>query len=173
MSRLFFLTLLAGTALAVQASPVTFPSGFVPFTSIDYVTAPLANGDRLVLGNSFLAAQSTIDSIPLPTAAGQVFTDTSIELAPGQLFSDVYVQTAADRVGDYSEFIGHLTDPLTGNQFPGGVIPASRLFGLYAFRLAPGATTPTPEPASFALIGMGALLVLSRAIRRSRQSSTD
>ncbi len=169
MSRLFSLTLFVGTALAVQASPITFPSGFVPFTSIDYVTAPLANGDRLVLGNSFLAAASIIDSIPFPTSASQVFTDASIQLAPGQFFSDVYVPTAADRAGAYFEFSGLLTDPLTGAPFPGGFIPSSRLFGLYAFRLAPGAAIPTPEPISFALLGI-ALLLVPFAIRRGPKS---
>ncbi len=151
---IFFL----GAVTSIQASPTIFPAGFVPFTSIDSVSRPLSNGDRLVLGNSYLAAISTIQAIPLPSSPNEVFANTSIELAPGQFFANVYVPTAQDRVGDYSQFNGLLIDPLTGLPFPGGIIPVSRLFGLYAFRVGPGSAA-VPEPASFALLALGALLL--------------
>ena len=147
-----------GALINIQASPTVFPAGFVPFTFIDSVSTPLSNGNRLVLGNSYLAAVSTIQTIPLPSFPNEVFANTSIELAPGQFFTNVYVPTAQERAGDYSQFNGLLIDPLAGLPFPGGIIPVSRLFGLYAFRVGPGSAA-VPEPASLALLALGALLV--------------
>ena len=171
MRTLLLLAFLIGVETSIQASPIAFPAGFVPFTSIDYVTRPLPDGDRLVLGESYLAAARVIQTIPLPSLLNEVFSDAFIQLAPGQFFSNVYVPTARDRAGDYSEFGGLLTDPLTGAPFPGGIIPVSRLFGLYAFRLGP-ASTATPEPTSFALLVLGALFGFI-ALRRKHCRGED
>ena len=170
MSRLFFLTLLLGTVVGLQASPIPFPAGFIPFSSIDYVTAPVQNGDRLVLGNGSLNTLIGINAIPFPSSSGQIFASSSIELAPGQVFSNVYVPTPADRSGAYPEFAGLLIDPVTGQPFSGGIIPSSLLFGYYAFRLAPGATTPTPEPASWALLVTGVSIFFLSKLRLARKA---
>ena len=168
MSRLFFVGLLVIAAVGLQADPIAFPTGFVPFTSIEYITSPIANEDRLVLGDASLETSMELQSITFPLSLGQVFSDSQIQLAPGQYFSQVYVPTALDRVGAYPDFAGLLIDPLTGLPFPGGFIPTSRLFGLYAFRLAPGATTLSPEPASFVLIAAGAALIFLNRLRLMR-----
>jgi hypothetical protein len=168
MKRLTFLALLAGIGLGLQADPIAFPAGFVPFTSIEYVTRALPNGDRLVLGNASLETLHELLSIPLPTEANQIFSNSQIELAPGEYFTQVYVPTPLDRIGAYPEFAGLLIDPVTGAPFPGGYIPTSKLFGYYAFRLAPGAITPTPEPGSFVLIAAGAALIFLTRLRCTR-----
>ncbi len=169
MNKLLLLTVFATAAMGLQADPIAFPPGFVPFTSIEYVTSALPNGDRLVLGNAPLPTLKELQSIPYPSSLGQVFSDSQIQLAPGQYFSDVYVPTPADRVGYYPEFAGLLIDPSSGTPFPGGIIPTSRLFGYYAFRLAPGVITPTPEPTSFLLIAAGAALLFLNPLRRIRR----
>ncbi len=122
-----------------------------------------------MLGDAPLETLIELNSIPFPSSLGQVFSDSQIQLAPGQYFSQVYVPTALDRAGAYPDFAGLLIDPLTGLPFPGGFIPVSRLFGYYAFRLAPGATIPTPEPASFVLIAAGASLVFLNRLRLMRR----
>ena len=167
MNKFLFLAVLFGIALGTQAASIAFPAGFVPFTSIYYVTQPLPDGDRLVLGNSFLAAHMTIFSLPLPSA-GQVFSDSSIELAPGQFFSGVYVPTMNDRYDYYPDFAGLLIDPRNGFAFAGGIIPQSISFGFYAFRLAP-LTTPTPEPGTMVLFAAVAALTIIRGGLRVRR----
>ncbi len=165
MNKFLFLSLLFGTALGTQAASIAFPAGFVPFTSIEYVTAPLADGERLVLGDSFPEAHRTIFSLPLPSSPGQVFADSSIELAPGQFFSGVYVPTTNDRYGYYPDFAGLLIDPRNGSPFAGGIIPQAVIFGLYAFRLAPVAL-PTPEPAGIPLFAVGVALAALWKLRK-------
>jgi hypothetical protein len=126
------LTLCPGAARACQP----FPSGLIPFSSISYVTAARSNGDRLVVGYT---TQSQIALVPLPNTTNDTFCDSTVQLAPGQYFSNVYVPTAAERFGDNSGFPSLLYDPLTGLPFPAGIIPASRLYGLFAWRIGPAA----------------------------------
>jgi hypothetical protein len=127
----------------------------VPFTLIDYITAPDTSGIRLVFGNSTLAAFS-IRSLPLPSSPNEAFSNTSIELAPGQFFSDVLVPTSAERGGDFRDFGGIITDPLCGCPFPGNIVPAVLLGRFYAFRLAPASAVP--ESSSLVDLALGGIL---------------
>ena len=160
-----FCLLLANSAL--QATPIAFPSGLVPLTSIEYSSAPDANGIRLVLGDSTFQAFAALRSLPAP-ADGQQFSDSSIELAPGQFFSNVYVPTAAELEGNFQDFGGAVIDPFSGQPFPGNLIPTSRLGGIYAFRVGPAAA-PVPEPGSLytlslLAIALGARLLVRRVV---------
>ncbi|MFL6417676.1 MAG: putative Ig domain-containing protein [Bryobacteraceae bacterium] len=119
---------------AAQAGSKAFPAGLVPFTSIASVTGPAGNGDRIVLGNA--TGSGILSGILPPTLPGEVFTDASVQLAPGQVYANVYVPTAAERTGDFSMFPVPIIDPATNQAFPNNRIPVSRLFGLYAFRVA-------------------------------------
>ena len=129
---------LAETLGAQSSSPcVDLPASYVPFASIEYVTAPIANGDRLVAG-----ALSTPDGLrlvaglPMPAAPNQTFCGRT-QLAPGAFYPTVYVPSAEERAGDYHAFSGLLRDPENNQPFPGGIIPASRLGGVYAWRIGP------------------------------------
>ena len=125
--------LISGTT---RAAYWAFPKEWIPFTSIYYVTEPNANGDRLVVGRGGGPSEfhRLLQQIPLPTSVGDVFSDTVIELAPGKFFTGVYVPTAMERSGDFSYF-GPFNDPKTQAPFPGSIIPPSRLYNPYAFRI--------------------------------------
>ncbi len=140
------------TWTATQAGSLAFPASLVPFTSVVSITGPTASGDRLILGNASSAA--ILQNMPSPNLPGghEVFADASIQLAPGQSFSNVYVPTAAERNGDFSDFPLPIIDPLSGVAFPNNIIPESRLFGLYAFRVASGRL-----PAGLAMSSTGVL----------------
>ncbi len=158
LSRLVFPGLCLVLASArIHASPIAFPSGFVPLTSIES-TSPAPSGVRLILGYSTFPAFATIRSLPLPSTTGEQFSEASIQLAPGQFFSNVYVPTNAERFGDFRDFDGVVLDPLSGQPFPGNIIPTSVLGGIYAFRVGPAA--PAPEPSSLYEIGWGAAVIL-------------
>ena len=157
--------------LAKPAFSASFPTTFIPFTSIASETTS-SNGDLLILGYTSAEAQAGINALPLPSLINEKFTDASVQLAPSQYFSNVYIPTPAARVGDYSSFSGTLIDPLTAMAFPGNIIPASRLFGtngLYAMRVGPQASAATPEPATFGLI---ALTGLAAGLLRLRRRNT-
>jgi len=128
-----FCMLISGTTRAASRD---FPKGWIPFTSIYYVTEPNANGDRLVVGKGGGASDfyRLLQQISLPTSTGETFSDTVIELAPGKFFTGVYVPTAQEKSGDFSNF-GPFTDPKTQAPFPGSFIPSSRLYDPYAFRI--------------------------------------
>jgi hypothetical protein len=127
---------------------VAFPAGVAPFSRIDYISLPNSSGDRLVVGS--LASQSLLSAIPLPSATNQRYCGP-VELMPG-LAAIAYVPSPAERSGDFSPFAGILVDPLThsfdplrGSPFPGGRIPASRLFPCVADAAgAVGTTCSTP-----------------------------
>jgi len=112
-----------------------FPAGYIPFSSIYYVTPPDAHGDQLVVGKMTLAAWNQIGSFPLPGLPGETFTDGSVQLAPGVYFSGMYLPIAAERLGDFSAFGGALIDPASGTRFPHNMIPVIRIPDPWAFRV--------------------------------------
>ena len=126
--------------LFLAASPLmfsqcqTFPSGLIPFSSVTYVTAPNFAGDQLVVG-ALQGGLNTISRLTLPESNEQQYCD-SLQLAEGQFYVSVYVPTAQERSGNFSQFSGLLVDPVTNQPFAGGVIPPNRLGSLYAFRIA-------------------------------------
>jgi uncharacterized protein (TIGR03437 family) len=119
--------------------PITFPAQFVPFASIYYVTAANAAGDHLVVGAlaGGPSGLGAIANIPLPSVLNQTFCDAQVQLAPGQLYPNVYVPTAAERAGMFSAFAGLLVDPASNQPYSGGVIPATILGSVYAWRIGP------------------------------------
>jgi hypothetical protein len=111
--------------------------------------------------------------VPLPNASApagqQLFNDRHIELAPGQFFDDVYVPTALERTGNFSDFTGLLIDPLTGNPFSGGIIPANRIGSPAALRICDNCAgeNVVPEPNTFGILG-SALSLLGVLYARGR-----
>ncbi len=140
----------------------------MPLTSIEYTSAPDANGIRLILGDSTLQAFRILRSLPA-ASAGQQFSDASIELAPGQFFTNVSVPTPAELNGDFRDFGGPVLDPISRQPFPENIIPAALLGGFYAFPVGPAAPVPEPEALyTFTLGASGMALTLLRR-RRSLQ----
>ena len=121
-----------------NAFPVTSP----PFSSIFYVTAPNANGDRLVVGaptGGTPAFITALNLVPAPNATNQEFCDF-VQLVTG-VQALAYVPTAAERGGNFSAFASLFIDPLTGLLFPGGIIPLSRS-DVWAWRVPGNAFSP-------------------------------
>ncbi len=118
-----------------------FPSGFVPFTSVFYITAPNSSGDVLVVGSMTTANFSSLSGVALPNAVNQQFCDP-VTLAPG-LTVRAYVPTAAERGGTFSAFASLLVDPVPGGvTYSGGTIPLGSSLGdapsVFAWRIPPG-----------------------------------
>jgi hypothetical protein len=186
---LLALALLVPSAFCT-ADPTTFPQGFTPFTSLDYRTFTDQNGYSLVVGEI-----TTLDGMnnlwnylsSLPALSGnQHYANQPIELAPGVFFTNVLVPTSDERQGNFGDFGGPIYDPMTGTPgtatqfaayydltpanykpFSGNIIPMSRLFGIYAFRVGPDVSS-VPEPAAFLLLALGMTpLVIRRAVARS------
>ena len=121
-----------------QSTCVNFPAGFIPFSSISYVTAADAAGDHLVVGVPAPSALSLINaSIPLPAFTNQTFCDAQVQLAPQQLYPNVYVPTAAELSGNFSAFSGLLVNPATNVAYPNGAIPTGQLANVFAWRIGP------------------------------------
>ena len=97
-----FLLVAAGllsTVFSGQAASITFPAGYVPFTSIYYESGPDQNGYSIVEGvlttiNQNGALYEYLLSLPALSDT-QAYTNPSIELAPGLFFSNVLVPTSA------------------------------------------------------------------------------
>jgi hypothetical protein len=124
-----------------QTTCINFPSGFIPFSSISYVTAADSAGDHLVVGVPAPGALALISAnIPPPAFTNQTFCDAQVQLAPGQYYPNVYVPTAQEVAGIFSAFAGLLTIPGTSQPFPNGVIPASQLTSVFAWRIGPAQT---------------------------------
>jgi len=115
---------------------IPFPSGFIPFSSIYYVTAANGAGDHLVVGTPAPGALATIDNIPLPAFSNQTFCDSQVQLAPQQYYPSVYVPTADESGGNFAAFNGLLVNPVTNQPYPNGVIPPSQLNQVFAWRIA-------------------------------------
>jgi len=120
-----------------------FPASVVPFGTVYYISAPNAQGDRLVVGE-MVGRQMILDQIPLPSVANQRFCG-SVELAPG-FFVEAYVPTQQERSGDFNAFGVPLLDPITrrfdfssgeffADPFPGNIVPLSRFYFLPAWRI--------------------------------------
>jgi hypothetical protein len=113
-----------------------FPVATPPFSSIFYVTAPNADGDRLVVGaptGGFDSIRRAMSYIPVISFPNEAFCDF-IQLAPGMQVAS-YVPTVAERTGDFSAFTGLLVDPATGQPVPNGVIPFSPTPSFWAWRV--------------------------------------
>jgi uncharacterized protein (TIGR03437 family) len=80
---------------------------------------------------------TAIANIPLPSVLNQTFCDAQVQLAPTQFYPNVYVPTAAERAGIFSAFAGLLLDPASNQPYPNGVIPATILGSVYAWRIGP------------------------------------
>src|SRR5580698_3926656 len=126
--RLTRLAVLTGSICAAaygQATCISFPSGFVPFSSISYVTAANSAGDHLVVGVPAPGALAFITAnIQPPAFTNQTFCDAQVQLAPQQFYPNVYVPTTAEVGGNFSAFSGLLTIPGTSAPYAGGVIPS-------------------------------------------------
>jgi predicted phage baseplate assembly protein len=101
----------------------------MPFSSIAYVTDANANGDQLVVGTP----SGSLATLPLPTVANQQYSD-EVELAPG-FYASAYVPSSAERSGDFGPFTGLLVDPSNNQPYTDGVIPASALATVFAWRI--------------------------------------
>ena len=123
-------------ARAFGQSCISFPSGFIPFSSIDYVTAADSAGDHLVVGVPAAGILSALNAIPLPSSPNQTFCDAQVQLGPQQFYPNVYVPTSMERAGIFSAFAGLLLNPATNQPYPQGVIPASQLNSVFAWRIA-------------------------------------
>lgn len=136
-----------GVLLGQTPQCAPFPTGFMPFAAI-YTVFGTPGNNQLVAGVPGSGGYDSITlQLPLPAAPGQMFCGNSIELAPGRFFEGVYVPTAREREGDYSQStdvagrVITLYDPLSGGQtsgpvpFPANIVPASRLNGLFAIRV--------------------------------------
>jgi hypothetical protein len=129
------------TALDIQVVPNTatcaqFPTQLIAFTKVYGVTAAIADGDRLVVGDPASPFWSTV----WPDLSTPLFTNEqycgAVTLAPA-CAATAYVPTQAERVGDFSAFASVLAAPGIG-PFPGGIIPQSMLGpgGAWAWRVS-------------------------------------
>ncbi len=138
-TRCWLLAAFTLTGCFGQSTCPNFPAGFVPFSSISYVTPADAAGDHLVVGVPGPGAVAMIASLPLPASTNQMFCDAQVQLAPQQFYSNVYVPTAAEQAGNFSAFSGLLVNA-SGQVVPGGIIPLSLQGTLFAWRI--GAAQP-------------------------------
>jgi hypothetical protein len=129
------------TVTPQTASCATYPSGFVPFTSVAYQTAADSAGDTLLVGTVSQANLAMINNLPLPTSSNQQFCG-AVNLGGGYTVQ-AYVPTQAERAGNFSPFSGLLIDPLNNMVFPDGIIPVSLLGQVYAWRI-PAQAVNTP-----------------------------
>lgn len=125
----------AGASGSGSSACIPFPSGFIPFTSISYVTAANSAGDHLVVGVPSPGLFEALANLPLPGFANQTFCDTQVQLAPGQYYPSVYVPTADESGGNFSAFAGLLVDPGTNQPYPNGIIPSGALASVFAWRI--------------------------------------
>ena len=141
ISRTAYLPALVCACAYGQSASISFPSGFIPFSSISYVTAADSAGDHLVVGVPAPGALASITAnIQPPALTNQTFCDAQVQLAPQQFYPNVYVPTAAEVGGNFSAFSGLLTIPGTTVPYAGGVIPASQLASVFAWRIGPAHT---------------------------------
>ena len=138
--------------------------GVIRHDLLHYVTEPDANGARLLAGEASTDRVNQILAgfyqIPLPAYPNQRFCG-ALDIAPG-VRAEVFVPTAAEKGGNYSQSGLVVWDPMTrqvlpdGTEqmmpFPGNIVPLSRLQPgtVFAWRLAnllpsnPGVSPPQP-----------------------------
>jgi len=99
---------LVSQRLLAQTCP-WFPGGF---SLIRYISAPNAQGDRLVVGDmpERIRIGQGQNPFPLPSFPNQKFCG-SVQMAPG-LFMEAYVPTQQELSGDFSTFGTPLLNPL-------------------------------------------------------------
>src|SRR5271154_1305799 len=140
--RLAFLFCLVLMGAWGQSTCVPFPPGFIPFSSISYVTAANFAGDHLVVGIPAPGALAAISAnVPAPPFTNQTFCDATVQLAPQQFYPNVYVPTAAELTGNFSAFAGLLVNAANGQPYPNGQIPQSQLANVFAWRIGPAQVT--------------------------------
>lgn len=142
------------------------PRGAVRFDVLEYVTNANSHGVRLLSGrrSSERISQilTSISSLPSPAFPNQKFCG-GIDVAPG-VRAEVFVPTAAERQGDYSQTDIALWDWATrtilqdGSEimfpFPGNIVPlamqdATHIFAWRLAELLPSLPAPSaPSPAS-------------------------
>jgi len=170
--RFALATTFLASCLICQAAPISFPTGYIPFDFVDYVTSQ--NGYSLIVGETTRSGglMELVEYLrSLPAVSGnQQYTDQSIELAPGQFFSHVLVPTSAEREGNFQDF-GRIIDPMASMPFPGSIIPMARFGELFAFRVGPADPASTaPEPGAFLLVALGMAAVVTTRLRPGRRS---
>ncbi|MFN7994552.1 MAG: hypothetical protein U0Q18_13180 [Bryobacteraceae bacterium] len=101
---------------------------------VNALQAQTGQADQLAVGAMDIVAFQGLSAIPLPSQTNQKFC-TLVRLGPN-LLAWAYVPTAAERVGDFSQFSGSLVDPQTNLPFPGNIIPTSLLPSVFAWRIA-------------------------------------
>jgi hypothetical protein len=146
----------ATASVTVRVKPIEEPAtcayfpGDIPFQSVYYVTAPIASGDRLVVGSDLGGSMPfTIPmsyswivnpQLPLPRFADERYC-SPVQLAPG-CTADAYVPTQSERNGVLTPFASMLYDPascvvVNGTKvcvpFLAGLIPNNR--GIYGWRV--------------------------------------
>ena len=145
-TRLILGLLAASASEVCFCQCVPFPASYTPFASVAYVAGPNSKGDSLVVGA--LAGSNglqQIQNVALPPVPNTKFCDANVVLAQGKTYVNVYVPTAAERMGQFPDFAGLLTDPDARSQpFPGGIIPISRLGSVFAWRIG-AQEAPKPE----------------------------
>ncbi len=136
-------------SIAAAAACATYPAGFVPFSSVAYISAADSAGDMLVVGSVSAANLAAIQALPLPASTNQEFCG-QVNLGGGYNVL-AYVPTAAERSGDYSAFAGLLVNPANNAPFPAGIIPQALLGQVYAWRI-PSQNLQGAGPASIAAV---------------------
>jgi hypothetical protein len=128
---------LAPGTTAVPSTCGMFPTGFIPFTTVYYVTQDSA-GDTFVVGRPAQGAIAELQFIALPSSNNQQFCNPVVlETNYGV---PAYVPTAAERVGNFSAsaYTGlALIDPVNGQPFPSNIIPLNRLDTIFVWRIPP------------------------------------
>src|SRR5271170_1191835 len=141
-ARIAVLCCLVSACVFGQSTCVNFPAGFIPFSSISYVTAANNAGDHLVVGVPAPGALSFINAnIPLPAFTNETFCDAQVQLAPQQFYPNMYIPTAAELSGNFSAFAGLFVNAANGQPYPNGQIPAGQFSSVFAWRIGPALVT--------------------------------
>lgn len=112
----------------------SFPPSYIPFDAVTSITEPDSSGDRVVVGSMSVSNYTRLNEIRMTNSfSRQVFCDP-VQMAPG-FFVVAYLPTQAERNGDFSSFKAAIVDPASRQPFPGNMIPANRIPGVFAWRI--------------------------------------
>jgi hypothetical protein len=143
---------------------------FTPaFSAIDYVQFSVADGN---LGSSIfvnlrqnsmsgsIIGTTDTQSVPLDPRVPTTFIfSTSVVLTPGtQYFFEPVIVVNADQIGIT------ISDPRTANPYPGGTALHGNTPGSYSLWFAEGVVVP--EPSTWALFGLGGVVLFAARWRR-------